>query len=57
MGKMKENSRYNVLSFRASDAEYKQIKEFAKGIKSPISDVLRGLTLASIAMTWGRHGR
>lgn len=57
MGKMKENPRYNVLSFRASDAEYKQIKEFAKGIKSPISDVLRGLTLASIAMTWGRHGR
>lgn len=57
MGKIKENPRYRVLSFRATEEEAEIIKRFAKGIKSPLSDVLRGLTLASIAMTGGsRHG-
>jgi|GEM_PF-2163699 len=56
MGAMKENPRYRVLSFRATEEEAEIIKRFAKGIKSPLSDVLRGLTLASIAMTGGRHG-
>lgn len=56
MGKMKENPRYQVLSFRATDEEAEIVKRFAKGIKAPLSDVLRGLTLASIAMTGGAHG-
>ena len=56
MGKMKENPRYQVLSFRATDEEAEIVKRFAKGIKAPLSDVLRGLTLASIAMTGGTHG-
>jgi hypothetical protein len=52
-----KEARPHVLSFRATDEEAEVIRAFAKGIKSPLSDVLRGLSLASISMTGRGYGR
>lgn len=41
MGKMKENPRYNVITFRVSDDEFDYIAEEAKASKMSIGEWLR----------------
>lgn len=49
MGKMKENPRYNVLSFRASDDELEQINA-ALNDGETVGDLLRAAALFCVAL-------